>query len=273
MFISPMLLHRVEEAFNDNSYITELKLDGIRLLLTKFNSKVRLYTRHNNEVTSLFPELANIQLPDGIVLDGELIVTDHEGKPDFEAMMERFKSKRSQHQISFSVFDILYYKNDKTYSLPLLDRKELINKVIKEDTILINKVKWIEGNAIQYFDAVKQRDLEGIVIKKSDSKYKPQTRSHNWLKVINYKFEDVYITGVRKDEFGLVLTFLNGQYAGVMEFMPLDAKKEFYRMFRDYVINENDSAWTLKPGIKINVKYRNLTKKGLLRIPSFVEWL
>ncbi|RID85216.1 ATP-dependent DNA ligase, partial [Mesobacillus zeae] len=45
------------EPFNSDDYITELKLDGIRLLLTKFVNKVRLYTRHNNEVTALLPEL------------------------------------------------------------------------------------------------------------------------------------------------------------------------------------------------------------------------
>jgi DNA ligase-1 len=54
MFVSPMLLERVDEAFDSDDYITELKLDGIRLLLTKFENKIRLYTRHNNEVTAMF---------------------------------------------------------------------------------------------------------------------------------------------------------------------------------------------------------------------------
>ncbi len=95
MFVSPMLLRRVTEPFDDDSYITELKLDGIRLILSKFDNKVRLYTRHNNEGTARFPELLTIDIPDGTVLDGEIIFTSADGKPDFEAMMFRFQSKRN----------------------------------------------------------------------------------------------------------------------------------------------------------------------------------
>lgn len=68
MFISPMLLHKSNYPFDDDSYITELKLDGIRLLFTKFNNQVKLYTRHNNEVTTKFPELHTLNVPDGTIL-------------------------------------------------------------------------------------------------------------------------------------------------------------------------------------------------------------
>lgn len=82
-----MLLHKIDHPFDDNEYITELKLDGIRLILSKFNNNIKLYTRHNNEVTFMFPELLDLDIPDGTVLDGEIIVTDAHGKPDFEAII------------------------------------------------------------------------------------------------------------------------------------------------------------------------------------------
>ncbi|MDR4946463.1 hypothetical protein RGU73_08645 [Neobacillus cucumis] len=126
MFVSPMLLHKSDRPFDDEEYITELKLDGIRLILSKFNDKVRLYTRHNNEVTSKFPELLTIDIPNGTVLDGEIIVTDSAGKPDFEAMMERFQSKKSAHRIQYCIFDVIYYNGDKVANLPLIGRKELL---------------------------------------------------------------------------------------------------------------------------------------------------
>lgn len=47
MFLAPMLLQKIDYPFDDDSYITELKLDGIRLILSKFHNKVRLFTRHN----------------------------------------------------------------------------------------------------------------------------------------------------------------------------------------------------------------------------------
>src|SRR5213595_1466909 len=103
-----MLLQKIDHPFDDDSYITELKLDGIRLILSKFDHKVKLYTRHNNEVTSKFAELLTIDIPNGTVLDGEIIVSDSTGKPDFEAMMSRFQSKRNTLEngtLTYVVFD------------------------------------------------------------------------------------------------------------------------------------------------------------------------
>lgn len=81
MFISPMLLHKTDQPLEDDGFITELKLDGIRLILSKFNDQIKLYTRHNNEVTMKFPEFLQLDIPDGTILDGEIIVTDQQGKP------------------------------------------------------------------------------------------------------------------------------------------------------------------------------------------------
>jgi DNA ligase 1 len=267
-----MLLNKSEYPFDDDSYITELKLDGFRTIWTKFNDRVRIYTRHNNEITFKFPELLNLPIPDGTILDGEIVVSDQQGKPDFEATMERFMSNRCSYQISFSVFDILYYSGEKVTSLPLLERKEILEEAIDEDTPLLNKVKWIIGNAEQYFKLIKQHDLEGIVQKRSESIYQINKRSHDWLKVINYKYENVYISGLKKDDFGLLLNFENGNYAGLMEFMAPESRKEFYKQYRDFIVEENDKFIYLNPKLKAKVKYRNLTKKGILRIPSFVEW-
>jgi DNA ligase 1 len=273
MFVSPMLSHKSDTPFDDNSYITELKLDGIRCVWTKFDGKVKIYSRHNNDITSKFPELHNLPIPVGTVLDGELIVTDTYGKPDFEFMMEKFMSSKSDHQVSFSVFDVIYHNGNKVTSKPLLKRKEILQEIIPVDTPLLNKVMWMESNGVSYFDLVKQHGLEGIVLKKSDSKYQINKRSHDWLKVINYQYENVYISGLRKDEFGLMLNFEDGRYAGVMEFMSKEHRKEFYMQHRDLIVKENDKFIHLDPKLQCKVKYRNLTKKGLLRIPSFVEWV
>ncbi|WP_137743371.1 ATP-dependent DNA ligase [Robertmurraya siralis] len=274
MFVSPMLLYKSDEPFDNDEYVTELKLDGIRLILSKFDNKVKLYTRHNNEVTSKFPELLNINIPNGTVLDGEIVVTDSDGKPDFEAMMERFQSKKSEHKVEYCVFDIIYYDSKKV-SLPLLERKELLSFVLKpNDGIFLSQ--WIRGNAEAYFDLVKQQGLEGIVMKSVNSKYQVGKRSNDWLKVINYQYATVYISGLRKDEFGLLLSVEeNGKlkYKGIMEFVTPVAKKEFYKQYRELITKENDKFIYLDPKIKCKVKFRNYTKAGLLRIPSFVEYV
>jgi DNA ligase-1 len=145
VFVAPMLLHKTNEPFDDDSYITELKLDGIRLILTKFDNKVKLYTRHNNEVTAKFPELLTIDISNGTVLDGEIIVTDPSGKPDFEAMMSRFQSKQTNLEnctLSYVVFDVIQYKGKSVSFLPLMERKHLLDEIIKQDTSLVAKVKF-----------------------------------------------------------------------------------------------------------------------------------
>lgn len=187
--------------------------------------------------------------------------------------MERFMSSKTNYEISFTVFDIIYFNDEKINNLPLLDRKDILEKVIVEDTKLCNKVKWLEGNAEQYFELIKQHGLERIVQKKANSRYQINKRSHDWLKVINYQYENVYISGLRKDEFGLLLNFENGKYAGLMEFMPTLNRKEFYKQFKDFILEENDKFVYLDPKLKVKIKYRNLTKNGILRIPSFVEWV
>jgi DNA ligase 1 len=218
-----MLLQRSEQPFDDELYITELKLDGIRLILSKFDNKVQLYTRHNNEVTAKIPELLSIDIPNGTVLDGEIIVTDTAGKQDFVAMMSRFQSKCNiliDGTLSYAVFDIIQYSGQSLTGRTLLERKQLLEDVIEQNTSLITKVKFLEGHGSAYFELVQQQGLEGIVLKRKDSHYEVGKRSQAWLKVINYQYEDVLITGLRKGEFGLLLSFLDGKPAGVMEFMP-----------------------------------------------------
>lgn len=92
------------------------------------------------------------------------------------------------------------------------------------------------------------------------------------MKGFNYKYDQVYISRLRKNEFDLFLNFEDGSYAVVLEFMKRTARKEFYKIYWELVTMENDKFIYLDPKLKINVKYRNLAKKGLLRIPSFVDW-
>lgn len=271
MFISPMLLHKSDEPFDDSGYLTELKLDGIRLIYSVGpDGKVRLYTRHKNEVTARFPELHGADLPPDTILDGELIVSDSEGKPDFEAMMSRFMSRRDATPVHFVAFDILRYKGEDVRKQPLMVRKAFLADALPEDTDAISKVRYIEGNGPAYYDAIKSQALEGIVLKRKDSHYETGKRSHSWLKVVNYRYDDVFIVGYRKKEFGLALTFGDGRYAGVMELgVPPEVR---HQMYRTPTVKESKGFAYFDKPIAVRVKCRNLTKSGLLRLPSFVEF-
>jgi DNA ligase 1 len=80
----------------------------------------------------------------------------------------------------------------------------------------------------------------------------------------------VVITGLRKDEFGLVLSSMDGMYLGIMEFMSHEDRIRLYKNKK--VIETTDKLTKIEP-IKCQIKYRELTKKGLLRIPSFQKWI
>ncbi|QHZ45893.1 ATP-dependent DNA ligase [Bacillus sp. NSP9.1] len=268
MFISPMLLESAKEPFDSDDYITETKFDGIRLIASRNNGLIRLYTRHNNEVTSKFPELLTLDIPDGTVLDGELIVPGPTGAGDFEAVMERFQSRKSYHPIVFCVFDVLRIDSVSTTSRPLSERKEILAG-LKIDHPNVKVVEGVRGHAADYFELVRKNKIEGIVMKRTDAPYTENKRSDLWLKIVNYEYTDVLITGLRKEDNALVLSYMDGQYAGVMEFMPYDARRKLHSKRKD--VEETDKYVYIEP-IECRVKHRFKTKNGLLRIPSFHEW-
>lgn len=90
---------------------------------------------------------------------------------------------------------------------PLIERKLLLQEVLPADERFIY-VQSFEGQDAELL--IKTQALEGIVLKKADSLYKPGTRSPNWLKVINYQFEEVGFSGLRKVKFGVLMSFKDG---------------------------------------------------------------
>lgn len=268
MFVSPMLLASRKEPFDDDSYICELKFDGIRIVLSKFNNQIKLYTRHNNEVSSKFPELLNLDVPDGTVLDGEIIVTGADGSPDFEAVMERFMSNKSSYKIVYCIFDVIYSNGQSLASKQLAQRKELLNGLeINHPNAFI--LEGIRGNGVSYFNTVKEKGLEGIVLKKANSAYEIGKRSKIWIKVINYDFTEVLITGYTRKDVKFLLSYQDGTPAGMMEFMPMSERQKFHSTKK--LKSETEEFVFIDP-ISCSVKHRSMTKHGKLRLPSFVSW-
>lgn len=268
MFISPMLLESKKEPFDDDSYITELKFDGIRLELSKFNNQIKLYSRHKNDVSRKFQELLNLDVPDGTVLDGEVIVMGADGSPDFEAVMERFMSNNSPHKIIYCIFDIVYSNGQSIASMPLTQRKEVLKSLeINHPNAFV--LEGIKGNGVSYFNTVKEKGLEGIVLKKANSAYDIGRRSKSWIKIINYDFTEVLINVYTRKDIKFLLSFQDGTPAGVMEFMPKSERHKFHLMKK--LTSETEDFVFIEP-IHCKVKHRFMTKHGKLRLPSFVSW-
>ncbi|WP_019123729.1 RNA ligase family protein [Brevibacillus massiliensis] len=276
MFISPMLLEQVDAPFSDDQYIFEPKIDGHRLILSRINGVTKLYTRHNNDVTAKYPEL----ISDGpnVILDGEVVVLDPEtGYPDFELTMQRFQSKSAQLPVSYVVFDIMRYQDTDLQGLPLLERKSFLDRAVT-DSPTVCKIAYVDGRGEDLYQAIVARKMEGVVAKRKDSAYAPGKRVDTWLKIVNYSYANVYITGYRKGEFGWLASIYGNdgrlRPAGIIELGVPPAHKTAFRSVCGAIITGEDRDYVyLEPKITARVKFRNWTRKGMLRSPVFVDFV
>lgn len=281
MFISPMLLEKREAPFNDERYLFEPKIDGHRLILSLQNGSVRLYTRHNNDVTQQYPELHSVPVnASSVVLDGEVAyVNPDTGAVEFETVMERFKMAKDTRiraasaklPVHYFVFDVLRYNGEDIRHRPLVDRKLLLDEILANNSFY-SRVIHVDGSGSSLFNLIQERGLEGIVAKRKDSVYVGR-RSSDWLKIINYQYADVEISGYRKDQFGWLASH-GGRPAGLIELaVPSMHKKAFYGVAKTIMTGEDKNFVYVQPRIKARVRFRNWTKGGLLRNPEFVDFI
>jgi len=280
MFIEPMLLEKRDETFDDERYVFQPKIDGHRLILSRMDGEVRLYTRHDNDVTRKYPELHNVPVDaDSVILDGEVARMDDTGWIDFELIMERFRLTREPwileamrtKPVIFYVFDVLHYNGEDTRKWPLAERLALLERIVTPNRHF-SPVISVDGRGTDLFNVIKSHRLEGIVAKRKDSLYVGR-RSDSWLKVINYQYAEVTIAGYRKDEFGW-LAHIDGRPAGMIELaVPAEARRAFYVAAQSIVTGEDRNFVYVKPAIKARVRFRNYYKSGMLRAPEFVSFV
>lgn len=280
-FYEPMLLEEVEHPFDDERYVFEPKIDGHRLLLSLNKRKVTLYTRHNYEVTRQYPELHNVPVVEDcdVVLDGEVARSDEEGRFDFDLLMERFRASKwprireysKTKPVHYYVFDILYYNGEDLRHRPLWERKLLLHQILQPNAFYTPMLS-IAGKGKALFDLIQQRNLGGIVAKKSNSKYAGK-RSSDWLKIINYTYVNVDLVGYRKNRFGWLAQY-QGQSVGVIESaVPSAARKAFFRVAEQIKCAEDRDFIYIEPHFKAQVRTRHWGRDGMLRTPEFVDFV
>jgi DNA ligase-1 len=282
MFIAPMLLDQQEKPFSDTAYVFEPKIDGHRLIIAKNGNETRLFTRHKNECTRQYPELWNVPVDGDVVLDGEVCCTDPDsGNIAFELVMDRFQLKKADKIKTFSeqrpvhciVWDIMFYQGRDLRSLPLMKRRSILESALKPNQFY-SIVPQIEERGEDLYKSIVERKLEGMVAKKKDSKYVSR-RSHDWMKVINYQYEEVYLAGYRKDEYGWLAHVEENGIHRPVGIIRLDGspkqKQAFYTISKQLIIGEDEKFVYLDPRIKARVKFRNWTRHGMLRDPVLVE--
>jgi bifunctional non-homologous end joining protein LigD len=288
--IKPMLIGEMQEAFDSADYIYELKLDGERCIAYLDTDVTDLRNKRNIKMLVKVPELSNIHkhVKYRCILDGELIVTK-DGKPDFYEIQRRslmsnsFKIKLASTRLpaSFTAFDILYYKDHSVIDLPLMERKKLLGKVIKENECLAIS-RYIEEQGIKFYQLAKQNDLEGIVAKRKDSKYYQGKKTKDWIKIKYLLDDDFVVCGYIFKEKG-VISLVLGQYSGkslvYKGHVTLGISTEDFRViesspklnsqpFTDFPSGNDNAVW-IELNLVCIVKYMMKTSNGSLRQPVF----
>jgi bifunctional non-homologous end joining protein LigD len=190
--ISPMLAEAGDEPFHRGEWMWEPKLDGYRVLAFIDGHGVSLRSRRGLDLSAKFPrlvaELAQ-QSVNGMILDGEIVAFDANGKPSFAALQDRagLKTEReiaaadSSLPVVFFCFDLLHFAGIDLRKSPYSDRRRYLAQCLLPSPL----VQWVPAHedGVALSAAALASGFEGVVGKRKQSRYEDGRRSSSWLKV------------------------------------------------------------------------------------------
>jgi DNA ligase D-like protein (predicted ligase)/DNA ligase D-like protein (predicted 3'-phosphoesterase) len=293
-YYQPMLAKVAEKAFTDKDWVFEIKWDGFRAI-AYVEEPFSIRSRRGRELKGSFPELSELtQLGSNLVLDGEIVVM-HQGKPDFQTLLMRGQAVSSgeilrQSQRSpavFIVFDILEKDGNPLTSLPLIERKKILQDALREGMhVLLSD--YIEERGEAYYRLVREQGLEGVMAKRKGSVYEEGLRTGEWLKIKMLKTCDCVIFGYtrgsqsRQATFGALLLGVynrDGNPIYVGKVGSGFSQNTIRLLMGKFEKNKTDAApfqpdagdvvtW-LEPKLVCEVIYQVVTHDGKLRMARF----
>lgn len=284
--IVPMLATLVDKPFEHPDWLFEVKWDGYRAIAEIVDHKVKLYSRNKISFNADYPDLVQelIQFPQ-MVLDGEIVVFDNNGVPQFQLMQNYRRDGKGN--LRYMVFDILYYDGHDLRSLPLKERKEILEEVLPKSD-LVQLSEHVVERGPEFLQAAKRKGLEGIIAKNRLSKYVTGVRSDDWLKIKLELQQEVVIGGYTKpngkrEEFGALLLGVYERkklkYAGLVGTgfdtkglhelkKKLDAIAAKESPFDDLKEMPKLAKW-VEPRLVAEINFAEWTDDGLVRQASF----
>ena len=297
--VKPMLATLVDEPFDDPDWMYEVKWDGYRALSYIYRGRADILSRNNKSFNNKYYPLRELlsEWKTDAVIDGEIVVLNKKGQSNF-GHLQNWRSE-ADGELTYYVFDILWYEGIGLMELPLADRRKILEDVLPkhDDRIRLSQVFDVKGS--DFFRAAKQMGLEGIIAKKKDSTYSPDLRSKEWLKIKVHKRQEVVIGGFTKNEgsskkfSSLLLGVYEGKklhYVGKVGTGFSDKlQNEMMAQFKPLIINETAfaetpdvnspsrfrpnppkaTAYWLKPELVCEISFAEVTGDGVFRHPSF----
>jgi len=294
----PMLAHSGRLPRQEERWGFEVKWDGIRTVLFCDHGHLSLQGRNFTDFTPRYPEVRALARELGahrIVLDGEVVAFDEQGRPSFERLQARMhlasdaavKRRMRDTPVTYVAFDLLYLDGHSTLSLPYEDRRELLERLELEGPAWRTPA-YHRGEGGALLEATRELGIEGIVAKRLDSHYDPGRRTSTWVKVKNVCEQDVVIGGWTPGEGGRSST-LGAITAGVYEDGKLAYVGKVGTGFTEPTLallqreleplRRPDSPFDgrqppkgtvfVEPRLVARVELREWTKSGTMRAPSF----
>lgn len=294
----PMLATLVDKPFDDPDWEYEVKWDGYRAIAFIDRSFTDLRSRNNKSFAEKFyPVFEAVKSwKINAIVDGEIVVVKENGISSFSDL-QNWRSE-ADGQLLYYVFDVLWLNGLNLTELPLKERKQILQTLIPESDI-IRSGYTVTAKGSEFYDAALEMNLEGIIAKRSDSKYYPGERSKDWLKIKVQKRQEVVIGGYTRNEgtsklFSSLLlgVFDKGKfhYVGkvgtgfndklqkelMARFKKLTLKKCPFNEIPDYNkpsrFRPNPphavATW-LKPELVCEISFAERTQDGVFRHPSF----
>jgi bifunctional non-homologous end joining protein LigD len=282
----------------------EFKWDGVRALAVAKAGVTRLYARSGAEITKAYPELSGlaVELAEAgltdAVLDGEIVLLDRGGRPDFVALGERMHVRdvaragqlAASMPVNYMIFDVLAANGTDVASVPYVDRRALLESILPASgpaTRWAVPPQFTDGRAT--LEASRELAIEGVVAKRLASTYRPGFRSPDWIKIKNDQTGDYVVGGWRggRRELGALLIGVvspagltyRGRVGGGISaraerdlLTRLDALRTPLSPFANPVPREDAHGATwVRPELVVEVRYGNLTRDGRLRFPRYVR--
>jgi bifunctional non-homologous end joining protein LigD len=296
--LKPMLATLVDRPFDEPGWLYEVKWDGFRALAYLNNGIIEIRSRNNKSFNEKFYPLFNALKEWNVnaVVDGEIIVVNEHGVSNFNDL-QAWRSE-ADGDLVYYLFDVLWFDGNNVMQLPLFKRREIL-KSITPPSGSVRVSESFETGATDFFEVVKEMHLEGIIAKKINSIYLPDTRTKDWLKIKTEKRQEAIIGGYTRNEntskkFSALLMGLyeNGEFhfigpvgtgfsdqlqTEILEKLkpfitrvcPFNEVPEYNKPSRFRPNPPKAEVIWVKPKVVAEISYRTLTHDGSLRHPSF----
>ena len=297
--IKPMLATLVDEPFDDEGWLYEVKWDGYRALAFVQDGVAELLSRNNKSFNEKYYPIHDLlqSLKINAVFDGEILVLNEKGVSVF-GKLQNWRSE-ADGDLVYYVFDLLWYDGKNLMGLPLVERQAILKAILPTDDDRIRMSQSFETGGINFFKTAQKMALEGIIAKKASSTYSPDLRSKEWLKIKVHKRQEVVIGGytINENTKKPFSSLLLGVYdKGILHYTGKvgtgfndKIQKEMLAQFKPLVINKSPfniipdvnqpsrfrpnppkaTAVWLKPELVCEVAYAEITSDGVFRHPSF----